>query len=79
MITIAKPPKPAVIPKAGMYLGASFGLKMFVEIKPAALARGTPTAEMTALLLEPGVLLVYQVEVKTDEADAPIVIKKQEK
>jgi hypothetical protein len=40
-----------VIPNAMMYFGASLGRKMLVEIRPAALASGTPTALSTARLV----------------------------
>ncbi|KAA8902926.1 hypothetical protein TRICI_005780 [Trichomonascus ciferrii] len=46
-----RPEKPAVIPSAMMYFGASLGRKMLVEIRPAALASGTPTALSTARLV----------------------------
>lgn len=76
---IAKPPNPAVIPSAGTYLGASFGLKIFVEINPAAFARGTPTELITIRRFSLGVLLLYHVDVRTEAAEVPVVIKKQEK
>ncbi|KAH3665359.1 hypothetical protein OGATHE_004175 [Ogataea polymorpha] len=76
---MAAPPNPAVIPRAGTYLGASFARKMFVEMSPAAFASGTPTAEITTLLFSFGVLLLYHVEVSTDDADEPVVIRKHEK
>lgn len=78
-IIIAKPPNPAVIPRAGTYLGASFGLKMLVEIKPAAFANGTPTELITIRRFSLGVLLLYHVDVRTEAAEVPVVIKKHEK
>ncbi|KAH3682175.1 hypothetical protein WICPIJ_006859, partial [Wickerhamomyces pijperi] len=75
----ASPPKPALIPKARVYLGASFGLKMLVATTPPAFPIGIPIDAMAIRRDSFGVLLAYHVDVSTDDAATPVVIRKQAK
>lgn len=64
-------PKAAVVANAGMYLGAESAVKMLLDTSPMRLASGTPTEVKTTRRPSWGVLLLYQVESRTDGADVP--------
>ena len=69
-------PNAAVVARAGIYFGAVWFVKILLETRPMMLANGTPTEVRTTRRPSCGVLLLYQVDSRTEGAEVPQHIMK---
>jgi hypothetical protein len=69
-------PKQAVVIRAVGYLGFSLSRKMLLDTRPIRFANGTPTDVRTTLRPSEAMLLLYQVDKRTDGAEVPQTIMK---